>query len=222
MNSDLREVRLYGKMGARFGRSFSLAVNSPAEAMQALAAQIPGFSEYMYGAKDQGIRFAVFVGKTNIAEDEIGNPVGDNSIRVAPVIDGAKSPFVQIIIGTALLVASFFVPGGWVFASQIASALFGLGASLVLGGIVQLLTPVPKSQSAKDEKDANYSFNGPVNTTAQGHPVPLLYGRMKVGSAVISAGITMKDENIVPPSGSPLGGGRWFDENYDAINRNQP
>lgn len=214
MNSDLREIRLYGKMGARFGRSFRLAVNSPAEAMQALGAMLPGFREYMYGAKDQGIRFAVFVGKTNIGEDEVSNLVGNNSIRIAPVIEGAKSPFVQIVVGTVLMVAAFFVPN-----PMVASALFSMGASMVLGGIIQLLTPVPKKQSAGDKEDPNYSFNGPVNTTAQGHPVPLLYGRMKVGSAVISAGITLKDENFVPPTAPPSSGSRFLDLVYLGMTR---
>ncbi|HNQ32149.1 MAG TPA: hypothetical protein PKJ93_00055, partial [Methanoculleus sp.] len=34
---------------------------------------------------------------------------------------------------------------------------------------------------------------GPVNTMAQGHPVPVGYGEMIVGSAVISAGIEIDE-----------------------------
>ncbi|HCW20974.1 MAG TPA: phage tail protein, partial [Achromobacter sp.] len=50
--------------------------------------------------------------------------------------------------------------------------------------------------STRDSPDngASYNFNGPVNTSAQGIPVPVLYGRMIVGSAVISAGIYAEDQ----------------------------
>jgi hypothetical protein len=63
---------------------------------------------------------------------------------------------------------------------------------MIAGGVVQLLTPLPKGLHSKDSAGnmPSYSFNGPVNTQAQGNPVPLLYGGpLKVGSAVISAGI---------------------------------
>ena len=64
------------------------------------------------------------------------------------------------------------------------------------GGVVQLLSPQQRSLSTKDrpENGASYNFNGPVNTSAQGGPVPLLYGRMIIGSATISAGIYSEDQ----------------------------
>ena len=47
--------------------------------------------------------------------------------------------------------------------------------------------------SERPENKPSYSFNGAVNTTAQGHPVPVGYGRLVVGSAVISAGIDVDE-----------------------------
>jgi predicted phage tail protein len=66
------------------------------------------------------------------------------------------------------------------------------GIAMAIGGVVQMLTPLPKSPNQEDRPDnkPSYIFNGAVNTTAQGYPVPVGYGRMIVGSAVISAGIT--------------------------------
>jgi len=69
---------------------------------------------------------------------------------------------------------------------------------MILGGVVQLLTPIPKGSAANTAANApSYVFNGAVNTQAQGNPVPLLYGRMIVGSAVISAGIKAEDYSPV-------------------------
>lgn len=41
---------------------------------------------------------------------------------------------------------------------------------------------------------ASYAFGGVTNTTAQGNPVPLLYGRRRIGGAIISAGIYVEDQ----------------------------
>ena len=67
---------------------------------------------------------------------------------------------------------------------------------MMLGGIVQALSPQQKALSTSDGPDngTSYNFNGTVNTTAQGNIVPLGYGRMTVGSAVISAGLYTEDQ----------------------------
>jgi hypothetical protein len=90
-----------------------------------------------------------------------------------------------------LLAIGFLVPGIGALGVQL---LVGVGASLVLGGVAQLLTPVPTlstPSTADTEKDPrkSYSFSGIQNTSRQGTPVPIVYGETLVGSIVISAGI---------------------------------
>ena len=70
-------------------------------------------------------------------------------------------------------------------------AMFGV--SMVLGGISQMLSSsvgVDTGGFESADQRASYLFNGPVNTTEQGGPVPLIFGRAIVGSKVISAGLT--------------------------------
>jgi predicted phage tail protein len=91
---------------------------------------------------------------------------------------------------------------------------------MIIGGVIQLLTPVPKGSAANTAANApSYVFNGAVNTQAQGNPVPLLYGRMIVGSAVISAGISAEDYVPVETSvGYGYGGGYWDPKTpYEAV-----
>jgi predicted phage tail protein len=74
----------------------------------------------------------------------------------------------------------------------VGTVLLGLGASLVLGGVAQLLSPVPKLPQGSDSPDdprRSFSFSGIQQTSRQGVPVPVVYGEMLVGSVVISAGI---------------------------------
>lgn len=188
----LRTIRLYGKLGARFGRVHRLAVESTAEAIRALRTLLPGFEQELMTSRDRGIVYACFLGKKNIGVDNLHLSGGDKEIRISPRIVGAKSGgFLQLVLGGALIAASF-ISGVGVFAAP----LLSMGASLALGGVLQMLVPQQSGTSAADTPDngASYNFNGPVNTTAQGNPVPVLYGRMVVGSAVISAGILAQDQ----------------------------
>ncbi|MGC1332482.1 tail assembly protein [Pseudomonas sp.] len=204
----LRTIRLYGKLGARFGRVHTLAVASAAEACRALSVLLPGFEQFMFEAKDKGMAFAVFHGKRNIAKDELGDPPGRNEIRIAPVIQGSKrAGTLQTVIGVALIaVASYFTGGAaaggaGLFGAGSAGTAWGIagavGISLAIGGVAQMITGTAKGLSTSDSADnqPSYSFGGPVNTQAQGNPVPLGYGRMIVGSAVGSAGIYAEDQS---------------------------
>lgn len=199
----LRTIRLYGKLGARFGRVHVLAVNSAAEAFRALSVLLPGFEQFMFEAKDKGLAFAVFHGRRSITQDELGDPPGRSDIRIAPVIQGRKSGGLQTIAAIAIIVAASYFSGG---AAAGGSSLFGsttgtffgtIGISMAFSGVAQMMTKTPAGLSSTDSADnaPSYSFNGPVNTQAQGNPVPLGYGRMIVGSAVGSAGIYAEDQS---------------------------
>lgn len=207
MSSDtLRTVRLYGKLGARFGREFKLAVRSTAEAVRALCVQLPGFEAELMGSKDRGIGYAVFVGKTNIPEQMLKAPVGKDDIRIAPVPMGAKKNGIGSIIMGIVLVVVGIIYGiyteDWYHAGQL---IVG-GIMMIAGGVVQMLAPQPKAPKPGERPDnqPSYVFNGPVNTEAQGHPFPIVIGEMIVGSAVASAGIEVADNSYVP-AGNPWG-----------------
>lgn len=199
----LRTIRLYGTLGAKYGRSFNLAVASCAEAVQALCAMLPGFERDMMTAKDTGVGFACFYGKRNLSADNLCDPPGAEDIRIAPMPFGAKRGGLATVLLGAVVVAaaitmgpaaagvgSFLgVGGAYATAAQ-------LGVGLMLSGAMQALTPVTKGLATKDSANngASYNYNGPVNTTAQGGAVGLCYGEMIVGSATISAGIYAEDQ----------------------------
>jgi predicted phage tail protein len=193
-----RNVRIYGKLGAKFGRLFRLAVSSPAEAVRALCTQLPGFERELMESKDRGIGYVVYVGKRNVTEEELAWRSGCDDIRIAPVLTGAKKAGLgQIIIGVLLVAVGYAFAGVTGGASLV---LVKFGMSMIIGGVIQLLMPAPKGPGDLDkpENRANYGFNGPVNTQAQGNPVPVLYGELITGSAVISAQINVQDQAYVP------------------------
>ena len=199
----LRTVRLYGTLGAKFGRLHRLAVASCAEAVQALAVLLPGFESHILASKDRGVGYACFLGQRNLPPERLADPAGSDDIRIAPIVQGSKrGGLFSIVLGAALFFAAPYVAPAFVgalgegAAIMLGNAVASLGTALMLGGVMQLLSPQQRGISTKDSPDngASYNFNGPVNTTAQGNPAPVLYGELIVGSSVISAGIYAEDQ----------------------------
>jgi predicted phage tail protein len=194
----LRKIKLYGKLAKFIGhRVLEADVATAAEAVRFLLANWPELEAHM---SDQHYR--VSIGTYDIDLEELHHPAGAAPISFVPVVAGAGA--VGRILAGVALIALAFIPGiGTATAAAIAAgakagltsvgtALFGLGASLALGGVAQLLTPTPKVPQGADKQDdprKSYSFSGIQNTSRAGVPVPIVYGETLVGSVVISAGI---------------------------------
>lgn len=196
----LRKIKLYGQLAKFIGkRVLEADVATAAEAVRMLAANFPGLEQHM---AEQHYR--VTVGTYDLGLDEIHDPAGQQDIKIVPVVAGAGGAG-KILIGIALIAAAFIPGFGFAAAAAatattaataagftaIGSVLFSLGASLVLGGVAQLISPVPKVPQGPDTDNdprKTYNFSGIQQTSRQGVPVPAVYGLTLVGSVVVSAG----------------------------------
>jgi predicted phage tail protein len=187
----LRKIKLYGRLAKFIGKRVLRAeVATTAEAVRFLLANWPQLEGHMSTQ-----HYRVSVGDWELTEDELGHPIGQQEIKFVPVVTGAGATG-RIIAGVALValasLVSFGTLGGIVAAGAINAAVFGVGASLVLGGVAELLTPTPKVPQGPDTQDdprKSYSFSSIQNTSRAGTPVPIVYGRCIVGSVVVSGGI---------------------------------
>lgn len=201
----LKTLILKGQAAKKFGKTHQFNVADLNEMIRAMCSQVKGFKNYLATAHHDGIHFAFFSEKENIGLEGFELTTTAKTFTMQPVPRGAKhGGMLQIVIGVAALVGAFFTAGATLAAwgaavgtMSAAGVLTGLGISMVLGGVVQMLTPQPKmsvgSSSSADNKP-NYAFGSPVNTVAMGYPVPVLYGEREVGGAVISAGIFSSDQ----------------------------
>ncbi|EBP9658770.1 tail assembly protein [Salmonella enterica] len=193
----LTTIRLYGVLGARFGRVHRLAVQTSAEAVKALCINLDGLESYLLNAKKNGMTFAVFRGRRNIGADDFKNLAGSTDIRIAPVMEGAKKAgLFQTILGAVMVVAGIVVTGmTFGSAGVIGAGMVSAGIGMMAGGIYQMLSPQPKGLQGRGDPDnkPSYAFGGSVNTLAMGNPVALLYGEREIGGAIISAGIVAED-----------------------------
>jgi predicted phage tail protein len=188
----VRTVRLYGKLGARFGREHRFVMSSPRDAIRALVAMVPGFEKELMTSRERGIEYAVLVGSRNVSEKQLTYPSGSDDIRIAPIMSGRKrAGLFQTIAGIALVVVGAVSS---YFGNPYGTQMMLMGASMALGGIAQMLAPHASPNSST--QTTSYDFGGAQNTTYQGGPVPLLYGRMRVGSTVISEGLLAQDGTV--------------------------
>jgi predicted phage tail protein len=184
----LRTIRIYGRL-AKFlkRRKFEAEVSNAAEAVRFLVTNFPQLERHM---AEQHYR--VSVGSYDLSLDEIHDPAGSQEIKIVPVMAGAGAAG-RIIAGVALIAGALIIGQPWLGAFAF-NAIIGVGIGLTLGGVSQLLTPVPTLSApstvdtAKDPRKS-YSFSGVQNTSRQNTPVPIVYGETLVGSIVISAGI---------------------------------
>ncbi|MCZ4058227.1 tail assembly protein [Pantoea sp. LMR881] len=193
-------IELYGQLGKIFGKVHKRSVRTNAEAVHALCKTLDNFERYLNNSKIRGLTFAVFRGKKNIGIDDMGYPVTGETIKIVPqVIGSKKAGALQTILGAVLVVVGVvigYVSGwtgvGWAIGSKMAM----MGAAMMLGGVVQMLSPQTAGLASKQDADnqASYAFGGATNTAAQGYPVPLLYGQRLIGGAIISAGIYVEDQ----------------------------
>ena len=193
----LRKIKLYGKLAKFIGhRVLEADVATAAEAVRFLVANWPELEAHM---NDQHYR--VSIGAYDIDLEELHYPAGAAPISFVPVVAGAGAAG-RIIAGIALIALAIAVPGlGAAAGAKAAATIFGtgfsslalsvgfLGASLVIGGVAQLLTPTPKISNDEGDPRKSFSFSGIQNTNRAGVPVPVIYGETLTGSVVISAGI---------------------------------
>lgn len=193
------ECHLHGSLKARFGGPFSLAARDTAEVVRALCAQLVGLRDALAQGQWQVVRGSIEKG-TALDEQALTLALGkQEALHLMPAIEGAGSDGVgKVLAGAAIIGASFLVPGAGVFGAGIITkgGLATFGTALALGGVSTMLAPSPSSNYSEREtpdQRPSFLFNGPVNTSTQGLPVPLIYGRALVGSVVVSAGMSAEE-----------------------------
>ena len=175
-------------MVIQFGREWDLSISSPKDALSLIDANKPGVFVWIRNNLKKYDNYRVVAESedgaiSEVSQDEYIMTRRCKSIRFVPLIRGAGSTLTTIA-GVALIAVDYmtgYVSGG---------TLTTMGLAMVAGGIAMMLAPKPKANKEPDKRDSFY-FDGPENTTTQGVPVPVIYGRTMTGSCVISAAITV-------------------------------
>ncbi|MDU1234754.1 MAG: tail assembly protein [Haemophilus parainfluenzae] len=191
-------VRFYGSL-KQFGSDFRLDCQTTAEIVQALTSQIPKLRQFI----QQGL-FTVRVGRdyfdNRYLEQGLSHKLKDDAtVHFTPVLKGSKrGGLFGVIAGVAIIAGAIALgPLAGIISTNAAWIVGSVGASLLLGGVAQMLTKMPEmKQGTEKEKKQSTAFSNLSNMTAQGKAMPLAYGRMRVGSLIISQGVETMDTEI--------------------------
>ena len=188
----LRTIHLYGDLEEQFGKTWEMDVASVGEAIRALTALTKG--KFLKAINPQG-KYRVVRGddlydeKAALTDDTIKLNFKKGDFHICPVPAGG-GPWVRIVLGVVLIVVGIIYPA-------IGAYTIPMGIGLVMGGIIELLTPVPKTPDygtrEKPDERPSFIFDGPTNTIEQGGALPLVYGRMRLGSTVVSSALDVED-----------------------------
>ena len=214
-------IRLLGDLGERYGAEHVYQnLRTPADAIKLLCINYPEFQNELLSAHEKGIGYRVLQADVDLTLNDLRLPIGQNDLILAPVVSGADdNPFVQAIVGVALIGAAFFTGGATIgllgLAKPIAvsSVLGTIGATMVLGSVTQMLSPQPEFaeggfstrgefQATRPESvnrgadgQQSYAYLGAQNTVGVGATIPVAYGKVLIGSHVISADVDVADES---------------------------
>jgi predicted phage tail protein len=226
-------VRLLGDLGERYGeKHVYYDLRTPADAIKLLCINKPAFQEELIHAHENGVGYRLIQAGTDLDYADLKLPLGSNDLILTPVITGSGGGTGKILAGVALVAAAVFLGpaavgafgvtlgGAGIIGGAAATAIGSIGASLILGGVSQMLSPQPTIPNAggigggstrgSGESGAtdgpqsvtrgadgrqSYSYTGAANTVGVGATIPVVYGKALVGSQLLSARIVVEDES---------------------------
>ena len=212
----MRNVYFDGILGDMYGKCHKIAAWDIRNTLRLFGSQLDGFDDVIKKG-NWTINYEKSNKKTYLDIDELAFTDKTQDLRIAPALAGGKNEgAAKILIGIALFAVSWGVSAwaqagiasantaagavaagapvttgsilGYKVAAGAASLIGKIGVTLAIQGVAALLAPdVDKPESA--QKETNFLFNGAVNLSDEGVPIPLVYGRFRAGSVVVSVGL---------------------------------
>ena len=225
----LRKVYLEGEIGEKFGKEFEIQASSFGKVIQCLELNFPEFRNYLVDCAEKGINFTCQVADKPIEDERemlLEYEEGDMIITAIPA--GSKSGIGKLLaaavlitigvltygVGTGFLAAPIGAAGSMTWGQLIGMTLIGMGVSLGMAGIQQIMAPDP---SVDNQQDESYLFQGSGQNILEGDPVPVLYGKLRVPGRPISFEVKNANQTFIDiaeggldyigPTDSTSGGG---------------
>lgn len=207
----MKTLHLYGSLAEEFGATFQMDVSGPAEAMRLMECNFPG--KFVKAVLNKWFR--IRCGNNEILEDEeLLMSTAAEEIHIEPLVGGGIKGLFGLFLGLPGLGAAFAplgIPLGGAFGAAGAGGGFlGLGGALggfgtilqgvALLGVIYLISTALQPDAPEDKGDqderASFLFDGAINSTQQGGPVPLVYGEIRTGSVLVAGGINIEDLSV--------------------------
>ena len=197
----MTNIILHGILAKEFQPSFRMKIHKAANVVKAIDANRSSFNKRILDLAREGLNYTIIVDGRKITElEELNAQKEPQEIHLVPLIVGAGGVLggaILIGVGKALGGVGLATLGGFVTglaANTLASGIVGgLVMTAVSMGLQMLLAPKPDAgppiSAATKALAESFSFSSKANVASQGTPVPVGYGRLKVGSQLIQMSI---------------------------------
>jgi predicted phage tail protein len=196
----MTNIIVHGILAKEFRSHFKFAIRKPQEIFDAISCVCPKFRNRMVELTNQGIHYSLLIdGKKIESEADLRISKDSQTIDLIPTICGAGSNggiIAMLVIGIATagigLAAAGATAGFLGAISGAAGILQTVGVGLIGMGLQAALAPKPNMERPSSDVSAtkqSFNFSSKANVAEQGIPVPVGYGRLRVGSAVIQSSI---------------------------------
>tara|TARA_A100001515_G_scaffold143020_1_gene143133 strand:- start:421 stop:1059 length:639 start_codon:yes stop_codon:yes gene_type:complete len=164
----MTDITLRGILGKKFGKNWKLSVSSVSEIFEAIEANTSKVSAYFKDVQKFSTHFFVLIDGKIMPNYLINSRIltGKNKVEIVPIIQGGVTAAVIFVVGLLLTVLSI------------------------------VLTKMLSPKSPRDVKTSSTILGKVRNVTSQNIVVPICYGRLRVGSAVVSNYLTITDDGF--------------------------
>jgi predicted phage tail protein len=179
-------VNIEGHLGRVFGSVWNLQVSTFRELFSAMEANSKNLRSYLHQNKKE--YWAIFVDGERVESDKfLQSNIKDKKVKIIPILAGAAAALAGFLVAQ-LGIQSAFIVGLLEFVlTVLISAAISFGISMLMAKL--LSTNDPEAM-----KTTSFLFTSAENTSEQGQVVPVGYGRIKVGSKVISVAASNIDK----------------------------
>lgn len=163
----MTEIHLHGILGKKYGKVHKIALKKPRDVLFALEANYDDFLRDLKNLYQKNVCYAMIV-DNELAEKNstILNKKNVKRLDFVPIISGSGPAAIFMVI------------------VSVATAYY----NYVQAGKVEY-PKIPGASSATTANNRSLAFSNRENVTEQGNPVPLVYGRMRVGAAVVQTSV---------------------------------
>lgn len=188
MNNNLVKIRFFGDLGKHIYPEWDLNVNSVSEAFGAInTLSNNSLSDYFFKEKKLHAKYRILINGRDFYTPKQLNKTNLSLINQSELV--MKKKDLKTIDVVPALESSFGIP----------ELIIGLIISVVAAVATYFLTRPPKFDNYRNIDKAgseSYLFGGPANTIGDGGSVPVGYGRIMVGSQVISSAYKIQDYQV--------------------------
>ena len=190
-------VFIHGYLGQKYGKQHKFSLAKPRDVFRALDCQYEGFSKELVELGKEGSQYSLVIDDRELSNEvELSSSKAMKVIHIVPVIFGAGVG--ALIVGALALAGSAIATTAG--AAFIGSLLLAVAFSAISFGLQSLLTKPPQanaisqsgaqaSTAATSATSKSFLFSNRENVASQGNPIPICYGRMRVGSAIIQENV---------------------------------